>query len=206
MKTKQLPNSLRVYLFCLLVTLLSGCQKSAPEEKKEDPDGYIQFKIDGVQKKYSVRPSAGPITQTEKKAVYHIGVSASADNSNSGGQMIYIVMYGNNKIEAPSIFKDPMKTYTSENIPGTGNKRPQVGIGYTDENKVSWTTVGALTEIFGQPGFENLVADAVSEIIEIKNGYIKGTFSSTLFASDLKSFKKVTNGEFYIKMSETYFE
>ncbi|MBS1742374.1 MAG: hypothetical protein JST81_05005 [Bacteroidetes bacterium] len=155
-----------------LVISVSSCKKVVPSNVTGSVY-YMKYKVDGVQKEYSI--SGGKTIDTLISGVAYGATVAGSPND--GSESMGLLLYSTTVISNPQTFDD-------DNIPGY--VLPEGSLDYvTNSGGLSYSSM-ELTS----PNVE-------IKITEITSAYIKGTFKGKLKEIDGSNVVNVTDGEFY---------
>lgn len=197
---KLLFRQLLLCFFIAAVMLAGGCGKGGNgNDDGTNPEYYISFKADGVQKKYTNQAIAS-LGHSDQDGLYNGVLQGYAATVGSDKAHVGIIIFSNSAVAA-KIYQDPDKA-TNAN----GDEVPQVLINYIDEAGNGYITMGPTVDKNGKinsfPGSENVVADAKVTITKRTNTYLEGSFSGTAFLSTDATFKTkvvITEGKFILK-------
>lgn len=194
------------YLLAVTAILSSSCGKKSGGGSNDDgtnPDYYISFKANGVQKKYTGQAIAS-LGHSDQDGLYNAVMQGYKGTTGADKEHIGLVIFSNSAV-AEKTYQDPQKATNDD-----GSEVPEVLINYIDETGNGYITLGPMADKNGQinsfPGSENIVADAKVSITKRTTAYVQGTFSGTAFLSTDAAFKtkvSITEGKFILKAYST---
>lgn len=179
--------------------ILPACKKSGGSGGNSGGNNgsyYMKFKLNGVQMEFDSEPIAG-LSYNQADNLY-TGVFAAYKDVNSGlKNAITITIFSNSSIAANVAYNDPAKAVGPNGVP-----TPQNTIFFYDSTAIGYLTMGEFADASGSIPLPGVVANAQLTISEMTTGYVKGTFSGTVYkSSTLNQYYSITEGEFYLKRS-----
>lgn len=193
---KILFQKLQYYLLSsFLILAFAGCKKGDNGGGNPgSPQYYISFKANGVQEKYTSN-AVSELSFVSQSKLYAAVLTGYSDAGVTTKSHIGIFIFDNNAVSAKT-YQDPQKATS-----GDGSKVPSVMINYYDDAGVGYLSMGAMVDENGNllPGVQNIVADAKTTITKITTSTIEGTFSGTVFGTDLKTQISITEGKFILQ-------
>jgi hypothetical protein len=167
-----------VFLSILVVPFMfNSCKKSSTKPATTNGTYYVKLKINGVAKSMTLTPIA---MFTDAQTI-HIGELTGYFAGNFGEGAIFTITDG-----------DPIttnKAYTQQRISANGTSVIQNLFIYRGDDGKQYLANG------DDPG-----TSVTLTFTEITSGYVKGTFSGTLWLQGSNStFVNITDGEFYLR-------
>lgn len=167
-----------VFLSILAMAFMfSSCKKSSTKPATTNGTYYVKLKINGVAKSMTLTPIA---MFTDAQTI-HIGELTAYFEGNFGEGAIFTITDG-----------DPIttnKAYTQQRISANGTSVIQNLFIYRGDDGKQYLANG------DDPG-----TSVTLTFSEITSGYVKGTFSGTLWLQGSNStFVNITDGEFYLR-------
>lgn len=187
-----------LYLAAILPFFFSDCKKSSsgPASGSGGNGYYTRFKMNGSSAEYDGQPFAG-ITLLKSDSLYTCVMVAYKDVNAGLKNAVTIIIYSANPIAANVGYNDPLKSRRSNGI-----MVPQTTIFWYDSTGTGYLTAGEFADNTGNTGIAGVIANAKLTITEMTSASVKGTFSGTVYRSDLARSAAITDGEFYLKRSQ----
>jgi len=186
-----------LYFAAILSILFSNCKKSSSDPGNGNGSGYyMRCKLSGASVEYTSQAFAS-ISHLTSDNLYTCVMGAYKDVNAGAKNAFTVTIFSVNPIAANVGYNDPLKAQGS-----SGNTVPQTTIFWYDATGAGYLTVGSLSDNSGNTSISGVVANAHLTITELTSTYLKGTFSGTVYRSDLSTSEVVTDGEFYLKRSQ----
>jgi hypothetical protein len=181
----------KLFLIAAAFFLFPCCKKSNNGSSSSNGSSYyMKFKLNGTAVEYDSQP-IGAISFSQSDNLYTV-VLAAYKNVNAGlANAVTITLFSNSSIGAGSSYNNPTTAKRAN-----GDILPVNTIFYYDSTANAWLTGGELTLYGPVPG---VTANAQLTITDLTATYFKGTFSGTIYKSDLSKSQSITEGEFYLK-------
>lgn len=202
MKKLACQRSLCYILLVALIFTAASCKKNngKDDDNGANPEYYISFKANGVQKKY-INQALASLGRSSQDGLYNAVLQGYPETNVNSKSHIGIIIFNNSAVAANTTYQDPQKATNSN-----GSVVPKVLINYLDDAGNGYLTLGPMVDKDGHindiPGSENIVADAKVSVTKLTNTYVEGTFSGTTFLSTDATFKTkivITEGKFILK-------